>query len=109
MTTTERTISWSVGLGPAGPGVVLVTERRGRQETTDAYVVSAVPTQLGGEGYAFKRVTPHKGEAEPLPTYHLLVGPGEARTCECLGFLRYGYCRHLEAVASLPGGRLNVR
>jgi hypothetical protein len=96
--TKERTIQWSVGLTRDAAGVVLVTEKRGRKETTDAYIVSAVPTQLGGLAFSFRRITERDGETE-LPIYHILLGGDGVTTCECLGFLRYGRCRHLEAIA----------
>jgi hypothetical protein len=35
-------------------------------------------------------------------TYHVLVNPADGRhSCECLGFLRHGHCKHVECLAAL--------
>ena len=58
---------------------------------TDVYRVEPVPSDFG---HAYAVIRPD-GEV-----YHVLVD-GNRSSCECLGFLRWGHCKHLRGVRSL--------
>jgi hypothetical protein len=71
-------------LDAAGVGVVKLDGR--------LYLVAAVPCDVGGRGFSASRI----GSGF---VYHVRVG---AETeCECLGFLRWGRCKHTTALESL--------
>ena len=36
--------------------------------------------------------------------YHVRIGTAEECSCECLGFLRHGYCRHVLGLQALVQG-----
>lgn len=71
-----------------GNGVV-VRIRTPRAVST--YTLTAVPSDYG-RGFCFEKET---GEA-----YHVHVEEDGA-TCECLGFLRHGHCKHLDGLLAL--------
>jgi hypothetical protein len=54
--------------------------------TSDVYTVKEVDCDIGGRAFKVcgKNVV-----------YHVRVNPDE---CECMGFLKYGTCRHLKGV-----------
>ena len=73
-----------------GVGVFRVTAGR----TTALYAVREIPCEIGGRGFAVHRL----GLGE---LYHVRVDTLEESTCECLGFLRHGYCRHVLGLFAL--------
>ena len=50
--------------------------------------------EIGGRGFAVHRL----GQGE---LYHVRVGAPEDTSCECMGFLRWGKCKHTAALAAL--------
>ena len=58
------------------------------------YVVVEVPCEIGGRGFAVHRL----GQG---PLYHVRVGRPEDCSCECLGFLRWGRCKHVQGLRAL--------
>ncbi len=63
------------------------------KETT-FYTLREIPCEIGGRGFAVHRTG--------LGTlYHMRVGAPEDCSCECLGYLRHGYCRHLLGLQAL--------
>jgi hypothetical protein len=58
------------------------------------YTFLEVRCEIGGRGFAVHRL----GQGD---LYHLRVGPPEDTSCECLGFLRWGRCKHTAALAAL--------
>ena len=67
----------------------IVADRR-----TDFYVSKEIPCQIGGRGFAVHKL----GFGHLL---HVRVGRPEDESCECLGFLRHGRCRHILGLAAL--------
>ncbi|WP_020469942.1 SWIM zinc finger family protein [Zavarzinella formosa] len=67
----------------------IVAERR-----TAFYVAKEIPCQIGGRGFAVHKL----GFGDLM---HVRVGRGADQSCECLGFLRYGRCRHILGLAAL--------
>jgi hypothetical protein len=73
-----------------GVGVYLV--RVGR--TTTHYTLHEIPCEIGGRGFVV-----HKLGLGSL--YHVRVGEPKDCSCECLGFLRHGACRHILGLRAL--------
>ena len=79
-----------------GVGVVLLAVPR----ETAYYTFVEIPCEIGGRGFAMHRTG--------LGTlYHVRVGDAEDCDCDCRGFLRWGYCKHvLGLLALVKAGRL---
>ncbi len=58
------------------------------------YSFQEIPCEIGGRGFALKRV-------ETKPIYHVRIGAKNDCSCECLGYLRHGHCKHLEGLLAL--------
>ncbi|MDY3558009.1 hypothetical protein R5W23_000729 [Gemmata sp. JC673] len=71
--------------------------------TAQFYTFCEIRCDIGGRGFAVHRL----GQGE---LYHVRVGRPEDTSCECLGFLRWGYCKHVTGLAALiRNGRLPRR
>jgi len=79
----ERTIRLVRAPTVDGAGVFAVRDARG----TVFYAFREIPCSIGGRGFAV-----HKLGLGTL--YHVRVGRPEDCSCECLGFLAHGACRH---------------
>jgi len=91
----ERTIQLLRSSGRDGVGVFRV--RAGR--TVTHYAFHEIRCDIGGRGFGVHRLG--------LGTlYHVRVGRPEDCSCECLGFLRHGYCRHILGLDVLVRERL---
>ncbi len=75
-----------------GVGVFSITKDR----RTQYYVFREIRCDIGGRGFAVHRL----GLAD---LYHVRVGLERDSTCECLGFLRHGQCKHVQGLAALIG------
>ena len=73
-------------------GVGVISLCTGKE--TVYYTVLEIPCEIGGRGFAM-----HKLGMGPL--YHLRVGEPEDCSCECMGFLRHGYCKHVMGLLAL--------
>jgi hypothetical protein len=73
-----------------GVGVFRVTVG----ETTTFYAVHEVPCEIGGRGFAVHRL----GLGD---LYHVRISTLEDSTCECMGFLRHDYCKHVLGLYAL--------
>jgi hypothetical protein len=58
------------------------------------YAFCEIPCEVGGRGFAVHRL----GIGN---LYHVRVGLPEECSCECMGFLRHGHCRHIEGLRAL--------
>lgn len=78
---------------PPGPdGVAVACISLGKETTF--YTLREIPCEIGGRGFAMHRTG--------LGTlYHVRIGTPRECSCECLGFLRYGYCRHVLGLQAL--------
>jgi hypothetical protein len=83
---------------PRADGVAVVCITLGKE--TSFYTLCEIPCEVGGRGFAMHRTG--------LGTlYHVRIGAPEECSCECLGYLRHGYCRHvLGLLALVRAGRL---
>ena len=64
------------------------------RKSTTLYVFKEIPCAIGGRGFTVHRVG--------LPDlYHVRVGREKDCSCECLGYLRHGFCKHLAALMAL--------
>lgn len=58
------------------------------------YVAREISCEIGGRGFAVHRL----GLGA---LYHVRVGEAQDCSCECKGFLRWGYCRHILGLLAL--------
>lgn len=58
------------------------------------YAVCELPCEIGGRGFAMHRL----GLGD---LYHIRVGQPADCSCECLGFLRHGRCKHISGLLAL--------
>lgn len=58
------------------------------------YTFLEIRCDIGGRGFAVHRL----GQGE---LYHVRVGVPEDTSCECMGFLRWGRCKHVASLAAL--------
>ena len=73
-----------------GVGVFSVRVR----ERTTFYTLHEIRCDIGGRGFEVHRL----GLGE---LYHVRVGAPADCSCECLGFLRHGHCRHVLGLRAL--------
>jgi hypothetical protein len=92
----SRAVAWVSRPRPLHPqGVLHVTEevRKGLPQR-DLYVVRLVPAAFG-HGFHVRKLGP------PDSAYRVNLSADGHHTCECKGHLRWGHCRHVEALLSL--------
>ncbi len=77
---------------PARDGVGAFSVRAGGRTTFSA--LHEIRCDIGGRGFAVHRL----GLGE---LYHVRIGRPADCSCECLGFLRYGRCRHVLGLLAL--------
>jgi hypothetical protein len=63
-------------------------------ERTTFYTLHEIRCDIGGRGFEVHRL----GLGE---LYHVRVGRPADCSCECLGFLRHGHCRHILGLLAL--------
>ena len=73
-----------------GIGVFCVRDPK----TTSFYTFHEIPCAIGGRGFAVHRL----GIGN---LYHVRIGRPSDCECECLGFLRHGYCKHIQGLPLL--------
>jgi hypothetical protein len=76
---------------PDGVGVVCIANRE-----TNHYVFKEIPCDIGGRGFVMHRL----GLGN---VYHVRVGTPRESSCDCLGFLRHGRCKHVLGLSALIG------
>ncbi|MBI3411441.1 MAG: SWIM zinc finger family protein [Planctomycetes bacterium] len=76
---------------PAGrePGILAIAGRKG----PEFYAFREIPCAIGGRGFKVQRL----GRPD---LYHVRIGRPDQCSCECLGFLRHGKCKHIAALLS---------
>lgn len=75
-----------------GVGVFSITKDR----RTHFYVFKEIPCAIGGRGFAVHRL----GLAN---LYHVRISSPRESSCECLGFLSRGRCKHVQGLTALIG------
>jgi hypothetical protein len=79
-----------------GVGVFCVNDKKSEVN----YVFREIPCEIGGRGFAVHRL----GLGQ---LYHVRVGKPVECSCECLGFLAHGGCKHIQGLLKLlRGGKL---
>lgn len=78
--------------GADGVGVLAITKDR----RTYFYVFKEIRCDIGGRAFAMHRL----GLAN---LYHVRVGDSRDCSCECMGFLSRGRCKHIQGLAALIG------
>lgn len=73
-----------------GVGVLRITAAG----VTQFYTFHELPCEIGGRGFAVHRL----GLGN---LYHVRVGSVADTSCECLGYLRWGRCKHVLGLAAL--------
>ncbi len=80
-------------------GVFCITSKYNSQ----FYTFREIPCEIGGRGFAVHRL----GQGN---LYHVRVSAPDDCSCECLGFLRWGRCKHVSGLtALLRNGQLGER
>lgn len=72
------------------PGVFAISEGR----KLSFYYYQEVPSDIGGRGFSVLRIG-------TTAVYHVRIGSIGETTCECMGFLRQGRCKHILALQAL--------
>jgi hypothetical protein len=78
-----------------GVGLLSITNKH----RTQYYVFKEIACDIGGRGFAVHRL----GLAS---LYHVRIHAPRDSTCECLGFLRHGHCKHIQGLSALIGHQL---
>jgi hypothetical protein len=73
-----------------GVGVFAITEKN----LLTFYTFHEIACEIGGRGFAVHRL----GIGN---LYHVRIGKPAECSCECLGFLRHGYCKHILGLLAL--------
>ncbi|MBA4062852.1 MAG: hypothetical protein C0501_03935 [Isosphaera sp.] len=68
--------------------------RLGEGAKAQFYAFREIRCEIGGRGFAVHRLG--RGVL-----YHVRVGAPDDPSCECLGFLRWGRCKHVAGLAAL--------
>jgi len=89
-TPTQRTITLVRPPDGRGVGVFCIATTKESQ----FYTFREIPCEIGGRGFAIHRL----GQGT---LYHVRVGAPEDCECECMGFLRWGHCKHVSGLAAL--------
>ena len=90
LSTRERTIRLIRPPTLDGVGVFVITVGR----TTTFYTFHEIPCFIGGRGFAVHRL----GLGN---LYHVRIGRRLDCSCECLGFLSHGRCKHILGLLAL--------
>ena len=75
-----------------GVGVFAITQK-GRSQY---YVFKEIPCEIGGRAFTVHRI----GLAD---VYDVRIGSPAESSCECMGFLRHGKCKHVQGLSALLG------
>ena len=86
----KRTLRLLLSPTAEEPGVLRLTVGKKPQ----FYTFQEIPCEIGGRAFAMHRL----GLGE---LYHVRVGQGTDCSCECLGFLRHGRCKHVMGLRAL--------
>jgi hypothetical protein len=81
-----------------GTLVLTITLQQGRQEHTVAYFLSEIPADWG-RGFELRKSVPDASESEES-VYHVNVD-GQHSTCDCRGYERWRFCKHLATLLEL--------
>src|SRR5262245_15345417 len=89
----ERSVRVRLALPEAGLGFGVLSLRVGK--AVSDYFVNRLPCAWG-EGFRLEKFSDQGGEV-----YELALASYGRHSCECLGFLRPGHCKHVEGLLAL--------
>jgi hypothetical protein len=89
-TTSRRSIYLLRPAAAEGVGVFCIAEK----SKFTYYTFHEIPCEIGGRGFALHRL----GIGD---LYHVRIGEPDDCSCECLGFLRHGHCKHVLGLLTL--------
>jgi hypothetical protein len=89
-TPTERSIRLVRPPDVSGVGVFRIADKK----AAVYYVFRQIPCEIGGRGFVVHRL----GLGD---LYHVRIGADHECSCECLGFLAHGQCKHIEGLLTL--------
>ena len=81
---------------PDDPGVLCIVDSTSRSDKSTFYVFQEIRCEIGGRAFAIHRL----GIG---PLYHVRVGAPADCSCECMGFLSKGKCKHVQGLLALTG------
>lgn len=77
---------------PDEPGVFCISDKK----ESVFYVFREIPCEIGGRGFEVHRIGLN-------PLYHVRVGLPEECSCECMGYISKGHCKHVQGLLALTG------
>jgi len=86
----DRSIRLIRAPGTDAPGVFAIDTKK----ESSFYVFHEIPCAIGGRGFAVHRL----GLSD---LYHVRIGSRSECSCECLGFLANGNCKHILGLLAL--------
>src|SRR4051812_11564652 len=97
-----RTIRW---IDPVGRTVFAICERKAgvrvpAYTVEDVYTVTELDSPLG-RAFHLEKHGPRGGTPD---TTHDVLLAADGNRCDCRGFERYGYCRHVQGLTALLAG-----
>ena len=88
-----RLLAWTKAIATGG----FLSIAEGKKE--DRYEIAEIASDFG-RGFRVQKFAVVEGEIRREEAYHVNLD-GDGDTCECKGNLRFGYCRHVEAMKTL--------
>ena len=111
----KREVQWiataglHTGTGSDVLGVMSLVEHPSRVKVARcSYVLSEVPTAWDGRAFHLKKAKGDAGKDADNTDYDVFIGRNrQDRQCQCKGFLRWDWCKHVGGVLALiDGGQL---
>ena len=101
-TTTHHKTALKIEISEGGPGMpacVSVYDGKMTFRERSDYWVDLLKTDFG-TGLRFRKIWEHDDFADG--NYDVLIGEARGNhSCECMGFLRHGHCRHVDAALAI--------
>lgn len=102
----SRKSELTIEASPAEPGAPIFVSITSKGQQSD-YWCERIPADFG-VGVRFRKIWDGKAKDFAEEVYDVSLDTvSHCHSCECLGFLRWGYCRHVDAAIQLfDAGRL---
>jgi hypothetical protein len=68
------------------------------------YYVSELPCGIGGRAFRLEPFASEMVEGSDRPCSYDVRVAGRDSSCECMGWLRWGHCKHVDSLATLAEG-----
>lgn len=83
------------------PGVVRISVTKGKKTLAVDYFASIVPSDWG-DAFRLEKIIKSADE----PNVYDVILSNEGHSCECMGFMKHGHCKHCDGLAALRDRRL---